>query len=84
MLFGCVVSKIGAFQAEELSRLHELEMDKNRIEQERIRAHQLKMAAIDDARRQAEQSKLELQRLRAQEQQMGTRARVCVCVSKGR
>eukprot|EP00035_Acanthoeca_spectabilis_P004255 m.101294 g.101294 ORF g.101294 m.101294 type:complete len:1152 (+) comp12506_c0_seq2:67-3522(+) len=52
-------------EAEELARQHELELERNRLEQERIRSHQLKMASIDEARRKAEERKIELEALKA-------------------
>lgn len=47
--------------------MHEHEIERNRIEQQRIRAHQMKMATIESARQRAEASKLELQQLREKE-----------------
>mmetsp|Transcript_16675 Transcript_16675/g.49035 ORF Transcript_16675/g.49035 Transcript_16675/m.49035 type:complete len:1171 (+) Transcript_16675:59-3571(+) len=52
-------------EAEELARQHELELERNRQEQERIRAHQMKIATIDEARKKAEERKAELEALKA-------------------
>eukprot|EP00040_Diaphanoeca_grandis_P028526 m.165344 g.165344 ORF g.165344 m.165344 type:complete len:1263 (-) comp31382_c0_seq1:71-3859(-) len=51
-------------ESDELKKLQEYEIQRNRAEQEKIRAHQMKMSAIDEAQLQAEKRKAELQRLR--------------------